>query len=429
MHAAATKRVSGLVNSGLSDESCSVTELNQRKTRRSFLNGVCVCRLPRPVLRRACTSISLHATSLASPWRVYRVRVHARRDQRAPRVPPVKACSMASSSSQRDATRAPPPPDKLAALYKLVDKKAIAGVLSRYARDAELSAEAAVQAEALFGDDSLVVADLRYAECVGLAGLAAAASGAEEVALTRRSLAVLLRIIPLLLRRLEANTLLPGTIREEELDYEAHFQAAMSKAINEPVPPRAVLRERASTMGYNTLLNAIFASLNLLALPLWPAVQKRMVESFVLQGLDVIPRTAGIPAHTITGEDCVLVAIQKNISKRIYDRAFCAAVLRKWRSDAVSSVLQARGVLQTGITDYEQSNADFEDRKRVDIEKHGLRDCALLSCAKTEKTVTEFAGCSGCRSVVYCCLEHQALDWRAHKKACREAEQHAAKEA
>ena len=29
---------------------------------------------------------------------------------------------------------------------------------------------------------------------------------------------------------------------------------------------------------------------------------------------------------------------------------------------------------------------------------------SLPSCSKTEQTVKEFAGCSGCRSVVYCCL-------------------------
>ena len=88
----------------------------------------------------------------------------------------------------------------------------------------------------------------------------------------------------------------------------------------------------------------------------------------------------------------------------------------------MSSVLQARGMLQTGIAKCEQEDADFDARQRADIAKHGLRDCALPSCAKTEKTVKEFAGCSGCCSVVYCCLEHQALDWRAHKKACRERE-------
>ena len=110
------------------------------------------------------------------------------------------------------------------------------------------------------------------------------------------------------------------------------------------------------------------------------------------------------------------------MNPRDYDPVFCATVLRKWRSEAVSSVLRARGVLQTGIATSEQSSADSRARKRADVAKHGLRDCALPSCSKTEKTVREFAGCSGCRTVVYCCLEHQALDWRAHKKACRERE-------
>ena len=82
----------------------------------------------------------------------------------------------------------------------------------------------------------------------------------------------------------------------------------------------------------------------------------------------------------------------------------------------MSSVLQARGVLQTGIAASQQDRAEFYARQRADVAMHGLRDCALPSCSKTEKTVKEFAGCSGCRSVVYCCLEHQALDWRAHKK-------------
>ena len=85
-------------------------------------------------------------------------------------------------------------------------------------------------------------------------------------------------------------------------------------------------------------------------------------------------------------------------------------------------MLRARGVLQTEITTYKQDSADFEARQHAEIAKHGLRDCALPSCSKTEKTVKEFVGCSGCRSVVYCCLEHQVLDWRAHKKACREKE-------
>ena len=112
--------------------------------------------------------------------------------------------------------------------------------------------------------------------------------------------------------------------------------------------------------------------------------------------------------------------IKQHLSPQRHGPAFCDAVLRKWRSDAVSSVLCARGVLHTGAAEYERSKAEFKARQRDDVATHGLRDCALPSCDKTEKTVKLFAGCSGCRTVVYCCLEHQALDWKAHKKACKE---------
>ena len=129
---------------------------------------------------------------------------------------------MASAPLQRGGTRAPPPPDQLASFYKLVDKKVVAAALSRFARNVELSSQAALHAEALFGDDSLVVADLRCSESCSLQNLACEASGAEQQALARRSWGVMQSVVNLLLRRLEANTLLPGTAREEELDYEVH---------------------------------------------------------------------------------------------------------------------------------------------------------------------------------------------------------------
>ena len=330
---------------------------------------------------------------------------------------------MASSSLQRGAAGSvPPPPDRLAAFYKLVDKKAVAGMLCRYARAAELSASAAASAEALFEENSLVVANLRMDESQALNCLALKASGAERAAFVRRAWAVLVSVLPLLLHRVEANTLLPGTVREEELDYYAYLQAAITKAVDDPVPPPAALRAVASTMGYVTLVLAMFRSLDLLRLPFWSAAHKRMVESFVLQGLDIIPLTAGIHANLIAAEDHLVKMIEKIMNPRDYEPAFCAAVLRKWRSNAVSSVLRARGVLQTRIAASHQETAEFEARQRADSAKHGLHNCALPSCSKPEKTVKEFAGCSGCRSVVYCCLEHQALDWRAHKKACREKE-------
>ena len=225
--------------------------------------------------------------------------------------------TMASSSSvQRGAVRAPPPPDQLAAFHKTVDKRVMTGVLCREARDAELSAQAAVQAEALFGDDSLVVARLRYFESDSLASLAREASGVEQETLLSRSWAVLLSVISLLQRRLADKTVLPGTVRKEELEYDAHSQAALCKAKNEPAPSSDELRSWASTLGYETLIFAMRRSLDLLPQPYWPTVQKRMVESFVLQGLDVIPRTAGIRAGMMNGEDD-LVAIIKEYTAQL----------------------------------------------------------------------------------------------------------------
>ena len=160
----------------------------------------------------------------------------------------------------------------------------IAGVLCRNARNAELSSLAASQAEALFRDDSLVVANLRLQECQALNSLAIHASGgAEREVFTRKLWNVLLLVINLLLRRLEASTLLPGTIRAEEMEYEVHTQTVMKKAKNEPVPPPAVLRDWASTMGYNTLMFVMFRSLDFLPVLWWPPAERRFVESFVLK--------------------------------------------------------------------------------------------------------------------------------------------------
>ena len=366
-------------------------------------------------------------------------------------VPPcsaVRGHAMASSASERDATRAPPPPDQLALFYSLVDKCLNAGMHVRDARDAELSAKADEKGEALFGDNSLVVASLRMGESKALASLTSTARGAEQPGLIRRSLSALLSVIAILQSRLATTTLLPGTVRKDEADYYAHVLAAILATKDEPIPPLAALQRSGSAIGYVVLIDALYRSLDCLPSRLqllWPDAQRKIIESFVraldllpcplaadacpgehrgfqvFQALDVIPRTADLHERRFENENDLLALIE-NMSPRNYESVFCAAVLRRWRSDAVSSVLRARGVLQTGREKYEQNLAEFEARQREDIVKHGLRDCALTSCAKTEKTVKEFAHCFGCRSVVYCCAEHQGLHWTKHKKACREKE-------
>ena len=126
-----------------------------------------------------------------------------------------------ASSSERGAARAPgapppplspPPPEGVAAFYALVEKQVTSGVLSRFARCAELSERAATHVIRLWGDNSLVVADLRVSEATALRNEALmSTSSAEQAALARRAWAIFVSVHALLLRRLADNTLLPGT--------------------------------------------------------------------------------------------------------------------------------------------------------------------------------------------------------------------------
>ena len=154
--------------------------------------------------------------------------------------------------------------------------------------------------------------------------------------------------------------------------------AATYAANNQPVPSPDVLQILGSIIGYEVLIGALYRSLNLVLESLhswWPAAQRKIVESFVrprspllasllvadvclgdgtfvqvFQALDVIPLTAGFGRRCASERDLV-AHIERNVSAQLYEPAFCAAVLRKWRSDAVSSVLRARGTLQTGMRD------------------------------------------------------------------------------
>ena len=124
--------------------------------------------------------------------------------------------------------------------------------------------------------------------------------------------------------------------------------------------------------------------------------------------------------HSLQSETNLVTFIEQDLTFLNFEPLFCAAVLRKWRSSAVADVLRARGSLQTGVAAHEETIAEFRARQRVDIEKIGLRQCALPSCDNMERTVREFKQCSGCRSVWYCSPEHQMLDWGPHRKDCNQ---------
>jgi hypothetical protein len=61
-------------------------------------------------------------------------------------------------------------------------------------------------------------------------------------------------------------------------------------------------------------------------------------------------------------------------------------------------------------------------RAAADVARHGLRRCALPSCAQTEphpKCYNKL--CGRCRGVAYCSAAHSVEDWKRHKReeGCR----------
>ena len=245
----------------------------------------------------------------------------------------------------------------------------------------------------------------------------ASTSPSEQEALCRRAWAILVPVHALLLRRLADNTLLPGTIKEE-VTYDARVQAFAYKAHDKPVPAEADLQALGVTLGYEALLIAVFQTLALLMELQGSALPRETMHSFVLTALDAIPRTAALQKK-LPSEANLVAVMELDMKPQNFEPSFCTAVLRKWRSSAVVDVLRARGVLQTGVARHNEGIAESEVRKRADIEKIGLRECAWPSCDKVERTVREFKQCSGCRSVWYCSPEHHTLDWGAHRKDCQ----------
>ena len=186
-----------------------------------------------------------------------------------------------------------PPSEELAAFYALVEKKTTAEVLSRHTRFAELYDRAAKHAERLWGKNSLVVAHLRMVEAVALRGMArASTSSSEQDALLRRAWASLVPVHAVLLHRLADNTLLPGTIKEEEVTYYARTLAFAWKAQGKPVFAEAVMQPLGVVLGYSALLYAVYHTLALLFELRGSALPRESAHSFVLTALDASPRTA-----------------------------------------------------------------------------------------------------------------------------------------
>ena len=90
-----------------------------------------------------------------------------------------------------------------------------------------------------------------------------------------------------------------------------------------------------------------------------------------------------------------------------------------------SGVVRARR-LQQGIGFIAPGQQNFQAAVQKSMNAPGLRTSALPGCGAREAHPAHFKSCAACRTVAYCCREHQVAGWPGHKKACKAARKAAA---
>ena len=96
-----------------------------------------------------------------------------------------------------------------------------------------------------------------------------------------------------------------------------------------------------------------------------------------------------------------------------------------WERLERSGVLQARRIQERIQFDAPRQQA-FHTAVKKSLTAPDRRSCALPGCGAKEAHPAHFKSCAACRTVVYCCREHQVEAWPAHKKACKAARKAAA---
>ena len=269
---------------------------------------------------------------------------------------------------------------------------------------ADRAGEAGHQASAFWGRDSLMVVQChthRHFTAMALDG----PPNSETDGYRRRAMVELLRdVLPQLSQRLTAGTLSLGKCRQEE---EANYACDCAVCVEARKTGGGASSIKSKSAGAACVIEAMLATLHLLALPLWQEPQLKACQNFVLSCLTFLGscgvkfKAKPVPEAEKVGKFQVFATLGEDLDslRSEYDKAFFEAVQRKWRF----------------LRESWQRQAAAMEAPRAGPSKK----CALLSCDKAECTDGEFSLCALCKDAKYCSGEHQLADWKRHKKDCK----------
>ena len=335
-------------------------------------------------------------------------------------------------------------PESLPEVMTLVASAYMAMHKQRFARAAELFGRAAARTVAAGAPpDSLVLASLRVTRSNALEALSQVpASAAEAPALSAEAYATVREVTRTVCARADAGTLLPGTLRADELAFgRARVVAKLRAQFPEKLGNAAFVANataNASLLGYATALECVAATvarLELTATKVWlpPLAGSELdaAQAFLLRATALVTQVRHDFAMKLSSEVQLAFLVsdladprnRASIRGPVLDARFYDALMSAWRAPEFLAALNLHGSMGEATSgSCEAENARAQARAAADVAAVGLRTCALPACGAREATVRQFKVCSGCRRVAYCCAEHAKAHWKAgHKRECSHA--------
>ena len=254
----------------------------------------------------------------------------------------------------------------------------------------------------------------------------------EKSALVAEARAHVSSTLPLIVRRVDDNTMLPGRGTAVELVFFKRLIQLKRVVVGvQPFSARELQLESLS-LGYATAVATV--RLVLRCTVGWAGVnadELQKAQEFALRVVDNMQQAAGSLAEYRLPAEVLLASFLQKIVDGAYpfiDAVFVAALRTKWTAAAMVQMCRARRLLDDSTERTKRVIEGNKAKLRADIAKYGLKERALPACGKREASVGEHVRCSACRSTWYCSAEHAALHWREHKPICRAtaASQHAA---
>ena len=331
-------------------------------------------------------------------------------------------------------------PEAVAAFYALHDKGLAAVLQGRVLRAAEYYGLAADAARNLWGTESLCVVQELLHQVAQLLKNSRRASHSEATRTCEEARLLVAECRRVLTARATAGSLAPGRCFEEE---EASYNRMRVKLVEVgarralSAAEEAALAECKAVIGFESCLECAQYTVILL----FPIIQSAADQPLVPLAGEERAAALGFvyfclekwaqathPSETEERELAELLRKLLAYQPRPAEQPLNAELgdlERRWSRPVLQASLRVRGALDTlddsvyTAFNWAHTVEHLQKTQADEVLKHGLRWCALPSCAIQEVHVFDFKACSACKAVVYCSAEHGALHWaRGHRKEC-----------